>query len=84
MRQHIGYERRAIKKLDFCEKRRAQHHPIKGRFAQLLEQNPNLLNLPGVRNQYFVARFSKYDFWIPDKISHRYGCPDFDLTPFEL
>ena len=58
--------------------------PFKGRFAQLLEQNPNFLDLPCVRSRYVVARLSKYDFWIPDNISHRYGCPDVVLTPFEL
>ena len=31
-----------------------------------------------------TARRSKYDFWIPDKISSRYRCPDFVLTPSEL
>ena len=50
---------------------------LKGRFAQLLEQNAtrstHFLNLPCVRSRYFVARLSKYDFWIPGEILDRHG-----------
>ena len=52
---------------------------LKGRFAQLLEQNPGFLykvdtflGLPCIRNRFIGVQFSKYDFWTPGKIWDRH------------